>query len=436
MPSNSQTADKPSSRKPDASFSLKQNALFLKVASSRTLSGAAQTLHMSASSVTRQLIDLELAMGLTLLDRAHGTNKLTQAGQVFLPYCQRIFQAQLAIAQFAKIATDSSNPIGAQAPTDETAVRRVAVRLTLAQIHAFISVAQDGGFCSAARTNQQTQSNLSRLLKDMESVLGVSLLSRMPAGIALTSVGKFVLPLAEQLLALHTQASNCLRLQRPQANSYLLIVGSLSVMPPVMSTLLKQLKADLPRHHIEVRNELSVDVEKAVHNGSAIVGLCGVVREKPHFIYTPLLQVQLGLIWAPRMNMPHLPSSLDELAHIAFLRFHDGALTSEALTANQTRFSAYFDSHVTVDSVEAGLDLVRNGDFAMVATGVGASRKAAQGLNFLPLPHLLPSLTVSIISRRESPLDERHEQVRHALACCVLQTRWHGSVKLLKQPAI
>ena len=132
-------------------------------------------------------------------------------------------------------------------------------------------------------------------------------------------------------------------------------------------------------------------MEQSVFKGEASFGLCGVAREKPQFVHTHLLQVQLGVIWSPKMPFPETIGCLEDLAHVPLVRFSNQALISEALSDAQCNFGAYVNSRLTVGGIDPGLDFVQSGKFAMLITGIGAERQLARGLRFLPLPNLLPS---------------------------------------------
>jgi DNA-binding transcriptional LysR family regulator len=207
----------------------------------------------------------------------------------------------------------------------------------------------------------------------------------------------------------------------------------LSVLPQVIPRLLSELKAEFPGHQVDMRSDCSDRVEQAVRLNSSSLGLCVVVHEKPQFIYTHLLEAQLGVAWSPMLEWPASVRCLNDLRNVPFIRFGSNAVITEVLLAQQTEFEAYFNSSITVDSVQSGIDLAKSGKFAMLITGVGAGREAAHDLNFLPLPSLLPALKVSIIRNRDCQFDERQEHVKEALANAVVETPWHESVKLIRK---
>jgi LysR family transcriptional regulator, glycine cleavage system transcriptional activator len=70
--------------------------VFLTIAAEGTASRAASRLHLTQSAVSKQLLGLEAHVGTALFERNAGGLKITEAGQIFLPY------ATAAIDQIAR----------------------------------------------------------------------------------------------------------------------------------------------------------------------------------------------------------------------------------------------------------------------------------------------------------------------------------------------
>ena len=84
-------------------------AIFHAVAESGSVSAGAAQLHVSQPAVTRQLRQLETALGSTLLDRLPRGVRLTESGTLLHDYAQRIFaleqEAEIAIREIRQLNT-------------------------------------------------------------------------------------------------------------------------------------------------------------------------------------------------------------------------------------------------------------------------------------------------------------------------------------------
>ena len=74
------------------------------------------------------------------------------------------------------------------------------MNVSLRQMRAFVAVARRASFTGAAKELNLTQSALSLLIKDLESELGVRLIERTTRAVALSDVGRELLPSINQVL--------------------------------------------------------------------------------------------------------------------------------------------------------------------------------------------------------------------------------------------
>jgi len=94
-------------------------ALFVEVAKARSFSRAAAMLGMPRSSLSRQISELERAVGLRLLSRTTRKVELTDAGQLYFERCQRIVgEAALAHEELQGMVDNPSGLLRVNLPAD------------------------------------------------------------------------------------------------------------------------------------------------------------------------------------------------------------------------------------------------------------------------------------------------------------------------------
>jgi DNA-binding transcriptional LysR family regulator len=137
--------------------------------------------------------------------------------------------------------------------------------MTSDQLRAFLGVAQEGRFSTAARGLGLSQSGLSRQLQSLESELGVRLLVRTPTGAKLTDAGERFLPHARR--ALEALSAGTAELQQLSGKpSGPVALGTLHT---VGAYLLPDLITEFARVYPEVRLRLSESLAAELEEGVA-----------------------------------------------------------------------------------------------------------------------------------------------------------------------
>jgi DNA-binding transcriptional LysR family regulator len=305
--------------------------------------------------------------------------------------------------------------------------------ITVMQVHAFVAAATANSFTSGAAALGLTQPALSKCIKDLESALETTLFVRAAHGVGLSDAGRAVLPCATQLLARHEELLTGMAAWHAARSNTISVAGSYAVMPIVLPTLLRMLNAEFGDARVQMEEVASDVVARRVLSGQANIGVGAVLCEHPALLYTPLLEAQFGLVVTPDFPLPTEIRSLDDLRDVPFVRFNDDALITTALRAHGIEFEAYFCSRVVVDSVGYAYNLAREGNVAALMTGIGANRNKDGAMRFVPLPGLLPSVTVSLFTRQDSHFDAQQEVIKELICDSVLNTAWHSSVRPLRR---
>lgn len=98
---------------------LNDMALFVEVVKMRSFRGAAQSLGMPNSTLSRRITGLEKQIGLRLLHRTTRKIELTEAGQLYFDRCKRIVdEARLAHEQLGEMVAMPSGLLRASMPVD------------------------------------------------------------------------------------------------------------------------------------------------------------------------------------------------------------------------------------------------------------------------------------------------------------------------------
>lgn len=93
--------------------------LFVEVAKAKSFSRAADVLGVPKSTLSRQVAELERAVGLRLLSRTTRKVSLTDAGQLYLDRCERIVaEAQIAHEELQNLVDTPVGPLRVNMPAD------------------------------------------------------------------------------------------------------------------------------------------------------------------------------------------------------------------------------------------------------------------------------------------------------------------------------
>lgn len=137
---------------------------------------------------------------------------------------------------------------------------------------AFVKAVEYGSFTKAAEKLNYTQSGISRMISDLETEWGVSLLERSRAGIALTSDGQKLLPLIKRICSeqeiLELQVDNLHDLQ-----SGIIRIGTFSsVATHWLPNMIKQFRNDYPKIDFELLLGDYTEIESWIQEGRVDFG--------------------------------------------------------------------------------------------------------------------------------------------------------------------
>jgi LysR family transcriptional regulator, cell division regulator len=137
----------------------------------------------------------------------------------------------------------------------------------LPDVLVFLNVVRSGSITKAAHQLNTVQSNVTARIKKLEEALGVSLLSRHPRGVRLTSGGEAVLPMALRLDALLNDLGYAFGRRMPMREAKLRLGAIETVAAVQLPRLVSQFLSKSPHVDISVQAGSSSRLVKQVKDG-------------------------------------------------------------------------------------------------------------------------------------------------------------------------
>ncbi len=161
------------------------------------------------------------------------------------------------------------------------------LKITLKQLAYFRALAEARNFGRAADAVNVTQPALSMQIKELEGILGVTLVERLPRDIRLTPAGRAVLTRAERVLA---EAAELEASARQQALGSALHLGMIpTVAPYLLGGLLARLRAADITRELRLREALTADLLLGLREGRLDAIVLADPPPAPDLIRLPLI---------------------------------------------------------------------------------------------------------------------------------------------------
>jgi DNA-binding transcriptional LysR family regulator len=152
------------------------------------------------------------------------------------------------------------------------------------QLRAFLTIVRSGSLGLAAETLHVTQPALSRIIRRLESQLGVQLFERRSTGMELTSFGHALVPHATVLSEEAALAIEQINSLRGLGHGTLRIgaVGSVAIM--VLPAVLERMLAQWPKLHVHITEAVEDALEVQLTNNAIDVAISGQIPESPDIV--------------------------------------------------------------------------------------------------------------------------------------------------------
>lgn len=250
--------------------------------------------------------------------------------------------------------------------------------MDLKQLNAFIAVAELRSFSAAAKKTGLSQPSLSRLLKQLETDMGVMLIDRYHRPLHLTEAGSFFYDKISSILAeVDTVVSMTQRLSAP---SSALNIGFVpSILYGLLPDIIARLKQSSPEIEVNLKDISSYQQMDALKSGDIDVGFGRFAHQDP-WIQQILLRHERYVVALPKAHpLAHVREQrLIDLANNRLILYHqthlpisnDGNQPQSATTEQITEpllylFAQYGISPfmtTTVSDLQVALGLVAAGE--------------------------------------------------------------------------
>ncbi|MEM7779845.1 MAG: hydrogen peroxide-inducible genes activator [Pseudomonadota bacterium] len=140
---------------------------------------------------------------------------------------------------------------------------------TIKQLQYLVSLHEHGHFGRAADASFVSQSTLSAGIRELESLLGVTLVERSRRVVRFTSLGEQVVAKANKLLREAEELADLVQAAGKPLSGQLRMSVIPTIAPFLIPSLLPRLRTQRPDLHLMLREETSQDALDSLHHGRA-----------------------------------------------------------------------------------------------------------------------------------------------------------------------
>jgi LysR family transcriptional regulator, hydrogen peroxide-inducible genes activator len=277
---------------------------------------------------------------------------------------------------------------------------------TLKQLQYLVALKDHGHFGRAAEACFVTQSTLSAGLRELETLIGVTLVERTRRVVRFTPLGEQIAAKARTVLREAEELGDMARAAgRPLSGEMRMSVIP-TIAPFLLPRVLPRLRRDYPDLRLFLREEPSGPACEALHNGRTDCVLLALPYGCGEVTTLPLFDDHLFLAF-PEGEMPATPAAVSpaEIDETRLLLLEDGhCLKDHALAAcNRAELRAEATMlgtslHTMVQMVDNGLGVTMLPKIALDAGILEHTNVAAR-----PLDAAHPVRTLALVWRRASP---------------------------------
>ncbi|WP_306153818.1 LysR family transcriptional regulator [Roseovarius sp. MMSF_3281] len=197
------------------------------------------------------------------------------------------------------------------------------MKITLAQLRAFVAVSREGSFTRAAELLDTSQPSVTTAIKQLEAEVGFKLFDRSTKVLSLTKASKDFLPGIERILEDLDATLADFQATADGTQGSVAVAVLPSVATAVLPNTIKSFSAAFPNTRISLRDDNSSGVCERVSTGEVDLGVAGRTNHNPNLQFDPLLRDPFGAVVhkAHSLARESGPLTWKELSGYPFISF-------------------------------------------------------------------------------------------------------------------
>lgn len=289
---------------------------------------------------------------------------------------------------------------------------------TLKQLQYLVALEDHGHFGRAAEACFVTQSTLSAGLRELESLIGITLVERTRRVVRFTPLGGRIADKARRILREAEELSDMARAAgKPLAGDLRMSVIP-TIAPFLLPTLLPKLRREWPDLKLYLREETSQAACDALHRGKVDCVLLALPYGCGEVDMAPLFDDRLFVAFPP--DHAALPERISAAAldEETLLLLEDGHCLKDHALAACNRPELRAEAMMVGTSLHTLIQMVDNGLGVTMVPEMALNAGILQGTGVVarPLEADRPSRRIALIWRKNSPREKEFNMLGEALA--------------------
>ncbi len=307
--------------------------------------------------------------------------------------------------------------------------------VTIKQIRAFVSAAENGSFTRAAIASHMSQSAFTRIIHDLEYEVKIKLFDRASHGMELSDAGVEFLGAARTMLNHYSVTIERLKLYQLGNGRSLTVTMSdatAGVVLPLFGTTLKKAFPAITLSAVSGTSEKMLDM---MSTGKSDIGF-GALPLQIHDVHKKLiLKARVGLLISKRYVAFNGIATVADLMKINLVKYA-GAVSLNAIIAEHIpQLDVECEATATAANFMTMMGILHSGIAGALVSSLSASHPWARELDFIPLPTPIYR-DIYLFSSANLPAAARLQPYTEILEQAIRAAPWHSSTIIVPQSTV